>query len=242
MDAAKEVLIIALDDLERDEALEVVKKTWPYAQTYKIGLALYSAYGASLVRDIQDLGAEVFLDLKFHDIPMQVQKAVERCLVLKPRFLTLHASGGFPMMAEAAKVAASSKTTILAVTVLTSIDTNEAQRLGFNETIEERVLRLSALALEAGIFGLVSSPKEAFMIKKHYGSRAFLVCPGVRLKNDAALDQARIMTPKDAIMAGANRLVVGRPITAAQDMAKAAEIISLEIKEALASREATNAL
>lgn len=242
MNNAREMMIIALDDLSCEQALAMVEKTKTHAATYKVGLALFSAHGSSLVQEIQAMGVDVFLDLKFHDIPMQVSKAVERCLKLNPRFLTLHTQGGFSMMAECARIAKGSHTTLLGVTVLTSIDESEAHRLGFNESIPSKVFRLASLAMEAGLSGLVCSPHEASLLKTHFGKRALLVCPGVRSKDEAAFDQSRIMSAQKAILAGADRLVIGRPITAASDCVAKAQSYASEINDALKEKEARDAI
>lgn len=242
MNNARETMIIALDDLSREQAIATVQNTLDYAATFKIGLALFCAYGPSLVEEIQAHGADVFLDLKFHDIPMQVLKAVERCLKLNPRFLTLHTQGGFSMMAECARIAKGSQTTLLGVTILTSIDESEANRLGFNESIQAKVNRLATHAIEAGLSGLVCSPHEATWLKTHFGERALLVCPGVRNSTEATNDQARFMSAREAILAGADHLVIGRPITAASDCGVKAKDCMSEIRDALIEKEATHAL
>lgn len=232
MNSAREKLIIALDDLDRNEVFSVIEKTKAYAQTFKIGLALFSAYGPALVKDINNLGVDVFLDLKLHDIPMQVSEAVKRCISLGPRFLTIHTLGGPHMMAAAKEAAKDCGTKLLAVTVLTSIDQETWPLLGFTGSIQDGVSRLANLAISLGLSGLVSSPHEVSDIKKRHGNKAFVATPGVRPLKNGAHDQARIMTPSMAIKAGADALVVGRPITEAENMAEAARNIAQEIYEA----------
>lgn len=240
MNNAREKLIIALDDLDRDQAFQVINETKAYARTFKVGLALFSAYGPALIHDIQKLGLDVFLDLKLHDIPMQVEKTVERCLALKPRFLTLHALGGRQMLSAAAKASERSGTRLLAVSVLTSIDERQWSSLGFQGSISQGVKRLVDLAMSSGLSGVVSSPHEVLMIKEGF-SKAFVVTPGVRPKMSDAADQARIMTPYEAIKAGSDALVIGRPITGAPERAKAAELIINEINKALQEKEGNDA-
>ncbi len=233
MNNAAKKLIIALDDLGLDEALKLVEETRDFAQTFKIGLSLFSAHGPAIVKQIKSLGVEVFLDLKLHDIPMQVAKAVESALKLGPKFLTIHALGGQQMLREAACVAKGSNTTLLAVSVLTSMDHQQWQDLGFSESIEQSVERLLALSFESGVRGFVASPHEAAKLKQSYHSQCILVVPGVRPASASMDDQKRIMTPYQAIKAGADYLVVGRPITKSADIAMSAKNINQEITDAL---------
>lgn len=232
MNNARKKLIIALDDLEQKEALSIAEKTLDFAECYKVGISLFSAFGPSIVKDLKAMGAEVFLDLKLHDIPMQVAKAVEKTLVLEPTFLTVHTLGGSSMLKEAARVAQGSKTTILAVSVLTSTDCMEWQQLGFSESIEDSALRLLGLASQSGINAFVASPKEATSLKKSFPNST-LVCPGVRSQMFLTDDQKRTLSASAAIGAGADYLVVGRPITKAKDVVMSAKTIHYEIAESL---------
>lgn len=232
MDIAREKLIIALDDLEFREAISVALETMTYSSTYKIGLAMFSAYGPSIVHELKSLGLQVFLDLKLHDIPMQVAKAVERCLALSPRFLTLHALGGRRMLEAAGKASQGSSTSLLAVTVLTSFDEPDWRELGFSASILKSAEQLAKLASESGILGLVCSAHEARSLKERQPNH-FLMCPGVRLKQDEVHDQQRVLTPFDALRSGADALVVGRPITAAKNIKDAAKAFWSEINEAV---------
>jgi orotidine-5'-phosphate decarboxylase len=226
-------LIIALDDLDLKAALDIVALTKSFASTFKVGLSLFCAYGPRIVYEINALGADVFLDLKLHDIPMQVSKAVENILALKPRFLSLHALGGRKMLSEALEVAKGSDTTLLAVTILTSLDHVGYNELGFSDVIERGVMGLTDLAISSGFFGIISSPHEAKKLKTIYQNNCFLVCPGIRPKNSEVYDQKRIMAPREAILAGADVLVVGRPITKAGDVVFAAQNVNQEIENAL---------
>lgn len=232
MELAAKKLIIALDDLDFERALKVVQKTKLFASTYKVGLSLFCAHGPAIVKEIKSLGVDVFLDLKLHDIPMQVGKAVEKALAFETRFLTVHALGGQKMLREAATAALGSSTTLLAVSVLTSVDNEDFRELGFLGSIEEGVMNLSNLAFSSGIRGFVSSPHEVGRLKRRYGDLCLVVCPGVRPMDADVFDQSRIMTPKDAILAGADALVVGRPITASINIEQAALDINRQIKTA----------
>jgi orotidine-5'-phosphate decarboxylase len=233
LEFAKEKLVIALDDLDRDQAFDVIEKTKYFAHTYKIGLSLFSAYGPSIVNDIKSLGLDVFLDLKFHDIPMQVEKAIEKVLALAPRFLTIHSLGGKEMLVRAKKMVNGSKTTLLAVSVLTSISQEEFNTMGFFSNIEDGVLRLSELAFSCGINGFVSSAHEANRLKSYFGMGCLVICPGVRQSEINNDDQSRAMSAKKAILAGADALVIGRPITKAKNITEAARAFNQEIKDAL---------
>jgi orotidine-5'-phosphate decarboxylase len=233
MSTAAQKLIIALDDLDEAAALAMVEKTKAYAQTYKVGLNLFCAYGPAIVKQISSLGVDIFLDLKLHDIPMQVAKAVETVLVLEPRFLTIHAAGGAQMLECAAQAASGSKTTLLAISVLTSLNQQDYQRLGFTDDIADGVNRLTDLAYASGIHGFVCSAKEAKNLKARFQNQCFLVCPGIRSGVQDLFDQARTLSAGDAIKACADALVVGRPITKAADAAAAAQDINRAINNGL---------
>jgi orotidine-5'-phosphate decarboxylase len=230
--AAKK-LIIALDDLDFAAALKFVQLTKSFAATFKVGLSLFSAYGPKIVYEIKALGVDVFLDLKLHDIPMQVKKAVENILPLAPRFLTIHALGGRAMLEESVKMVQGSPTTLLAVSILTSLDHNDYRELGFNDNIEHGVMNLSNLAFLSGIRGLVVSPHEVAQLRARYKNNCYLVCPGVRPLGSDNNDQSRIMTPKEAIIAGADALVVGRPLTKATHVLEVLQHIHQEIEDVM---------
>ena len=233
MELAAKRLIIALDNMHEEAMHEVIRVTRPFATTYKIGLSLFVAHGPKIIQGLTACGADLFLDLKFHDIPMQVGKAVENALTYSPRFLTVHAQGGKAMLKEAARVAQGTKTTILAVTMLTSLASTDIHELGIRSTVFEQVLRLAELALSSGIDGLVASPQELSMLRHHLGKNVYLVCPGIRSIDDNADDQARTLSAYDAIRQGADALVVGRPITHGQNSWFKATSIHSEIERAM---------
>ncbi len=198
----------------------------------KIGLELFVKEGPGIVEEIKDAGFPVFLDLKFHDIPHTVAGAVRSACLLEPDVINVHASGGRAMM-EAAARACTGKTKIIAVTVLTSLDKDDLMLLGSEFNPLEAVVSLAGAARESGLHGVVCSPLEASAVRKTAGEDFMIVTPGVRPAGSAAGDQKRIMTPADAIRAGATSLVVGRPITGARDPAQAAKAILSEIEETL---------
>jgi orotidine-5'-phosphate decarboxylase len=227
-------LIVALDVPSAVQARRLVQSIGESATTYKIGKQLFTAEGPQLVRELVASGLKVFLDLKFHDIPNTVAGAVRAAAELQVSMLTVHASGGSKMLKAAAEAAAQSSTQpmVLAVTVLTSLSDAELQEIGVSGTTLTQVLRLGALARQAGCGGLVASAKEAGELRRELGEGFAIVTPGVRPAGSAAGDQARVVTPRDAIAAGASHLVVGRPIIEAADPAEAAAAIVSEIKAA----------
>jgi orotidine-5'-phosphate decarboxylase len=228
----KDRLIVALDVPSAAQARQLVQSIGESASTYKIGKQLFTAEGPQLVRDLVASGKKVFLDLKYHDIPNTVAAAVRSASELRVSMLTVHASGGSKMMKVAAEAAAQSpaKPMVLAVTVLTSMSDQDLQEIGVAGTALSQVLRLGALARSAGCGGLVASAKEAAELRRELGEGFAIVTPGVRPVGTAAGDQARVVTPADAIAAGASHLVVGRPIIEASDPAKAAADIVAEIE------------
>jgi orotidine-5'-phosphate decarboxylase len=227
----KDRLIVALDVPGAAQARQLVQSIGESASTYKIGKQLFTAEGPQLVRDLVASGRKVFLDLKYHDIPNTVAAAVRSAAELNVSMLTVHASGGSKMLKAAVEAAAqsSSKPMILAVTVLTSMSDEDLQEIGVSGTALSQVLRLGALARKAGCGGLVASAKEAGELRRELGEGFAIVTPGVRPAGAAIGDQARVLTPRDAIEAGASHLVVGRPIIEASDPAKAAASIVEEI-------------
>jgi orotidine-5'-phosphate decarboxylase len=224
-------LIVALDTVDAGRARGWADAVAPYAGLVKLGLEFFLANGAAGYRTI--IGAPIFLDLKLHDIPNTVACSVRAVLPLRPRMLTIHASGGAAMIQAAEQAAAAAgpdRPMILAVTVLTSLGHADLQATGVAATPADQVLRLGRLALEAGADGLVCSPLEVAMLRQALGASAKLVVPGIRPPGTAAADQSRIMTPAQAIAAGADWIVVGRPITAAGDPGKAAADIAASIQ------------
>ena len=224
-------LIVALDVSTVAEAQRIVGAVGHAVTTYKVGKQLFVAEGPRAVRDLIQSGRKVFLDLKFHDIPNTVAGAVRQAAELGVTMLTVHASGGSKMLRAAAEAAAAAKhpPMILAVTVLTSMGQSDLEEIGVAGRPLDQVLRLASLAQTAGCGGVVASPEEVSSLRKQLGDGFAIVTPGVRPAGAAKGDQTRVATPGDAIKAGATYLVVGRPITEAPDMGKAAKEILAEI-------------
>jgi orotidine-5'-phosphate decarboxylase len=226
-------LIAAIDTTDPQRARALATAVAPYCGMLKLGLEFYLANGGAGVRLIDDL--PVFLDLKLHDIPNTVAGGVRAVLPLAPRLLTLHAAGGGAMIAaarQAAETAGASRPRLLAVTVLTSLDAEALHATGVAGGPRQQVLRLARLALDHGADGLVCSAHEVAMLRDALGAGPLLVVPGIRPAGAAIGDQARTMTPAEAARAGADWLVVGRPITEAADPAAAAAAIAAEIAAA----------
>ncbi|MGA8440653.1 MAG: orotidine-5'-phosphate decarboxylase [Candidatus Sulfotelmatobacter sp.] len=220
-------LIVALDVPTTAAAQKIVTAVGDSALTYKVGMQLYTAEGPQLVRDLLSSGRRVFLDLKYHDIPNTVAAAVREAAQLGVSMLTVHACGSKKMLRAAvdAARAASPELTVLAVTVLTSMDENDLETIGIPGTVTEEVLRLASLALANGCQGIVTSAREASRLRAELGDEFALVTPGVRPPGAGHEDQVRVVTPAEAIAAGASHIVVGRPITGATDPAAAARAI-----------------
>jgi orotidine-5'-phosphate decarboxylase len=229
---AKNRLIVALDGMSMKECSGLVGETREFVQVFKVGLGLYYHYGPAIVKELQSHNVAVFLDLKLNDIPMQVAAAVTQVANLSPRFLTVHALGGAAMMEAAVKEARARSIDVLVVSALTSIDEEEWRSLGFGQNIQESVVGLTKMAYSMGARGFVCSPHEAFALKQHLGPDAFVVCPGIRGVGAETNDQKRTMGAYEAVKAGADWLVVGRPITGASDPKKAAYLIQSEIDRA----------
>jgi len=231
---SKHRLIVALDVPSAARARLIVQAIGDAATTYKVGKQLFTAEGPTVVRDLVSSGRKVFLDLKFHDIPNTVAAAVHSAAELGVTMLTVHASGGSKMLKAAVEAAAqsSAKPTVLAVTVLTSFSDSDLQEIGVPGTVLSHALLLGALARNAGCGGLVASAREARELRRELGEGFAIVTPGVRPAGSAAGDQARVVTPRAAIAAGATHLVVGRPILEAAAPAKAVADIVAEIEMA----------
>lgn len=228
----KSPIIVAIDTPDVDRAKRILQETCPYVGCFKIGLEFFSAQGISGVDALRNHvpGIDLFLDLKLHDIPNTVAGAARTLARLEPRFLTVHASGGGAMVAAARD--ALPTTNITAVTVLTSLDQEELTRLGLSFPIPAWTTSLAANAIENGAKSLVSSPHEVASLRANFGSSITLITPGVRpveQSESSADDQKRVMTPIAALRAGANFLVIGRPITAAKEPGAAAAKILQEI-------------
>jgi orotidine-5'-phosphate decarboxylase len=229
MRRAAEKIIVALDVATAEEALNRVARLQGLISFFKVGLQLYTAAGPDLVRRIVGSGSRVFLDLKLHDIPNTVASAVTSATALGIDMLTIHLSGGEAMI-RAATEAATQKVTILGVTVLTSQTEETLGSLGVAEGLEKHVLRLATLGVKCGVGGLVSSPREAAMLRKQIPPDIRIVTPGIRPAWESAGDQKRVTTPREAIEAGADYLVIGRPIIGAPDPVVAAERILAELE------------
>lgn len=226
-------LIVALDVNTRAEAVEKVKAIGESVDFYKIGLELFTAEGPDVVKAVKDLGKRVFLDLKFHDIPRTVERAVKSGAKLGVDLMTIHSVGGKAMIQAAAQAAAefgASAPKILAVTVLTSLDQTDLEDVGIKgRTPAEQVEAMARFAIDNGANGLVCSPKEVGNLSKMLKSGTLFITPGVRPAGAAVGDQKRVATPADAVRDGATHLVVGRPILAAEDPVAAAKAIRAEM-------------
>jgi orotidine-5'-phosphate decarboxylase len=219
-------LIVALDVSTTSAAQEIVAAVGDSALTYKVGMQLYTAEGPQVVRDLVASGRRVFLDLKYHDIPHTVGAAVGEAAKLGVSMLTVHASGGNKMLRAAVDAAkAWPELVVLAITVLTSMDGDDLDTIGMQGTVKESVVRLAKIALANGCQGVVSSAREASALRKELGDQFAIVTPGVRPAGSKVGDQVRVVTPSEAIAAGASHIVVGRPITGAADPAAEARAI-----------------
>jgi len=225
-------IILALDVPAASEALELARELAPLLGGVKIGSELFTAAGPEIVQTLRALGLNVFLDLKFHDIPNTVAKAVASAVQLDVQMLTVHASGGSEMM-RAAETSARETTAklgrnaplVLGVTVLTSMDGPALAELGGETEVPRQVERLARLAVQSGLRGLVCSPLEVAELRRFLPRDFRLVTPGIRPADAASDDQKRTLTPKQAIAAGANWLVIGRPIYAAKNPRHALELV-----------------
>ena len=213
-------VIVALDYDDKDTALAFVDKLSPSLCKLKVGKEMFTLFGPEFVKSLVGKGFDVFLDLKFHDIPNTVAKACKAAAELGVWMVNVHASGGLPMM-QAAKLAIENSnnpnTKLIAVTVLTSMDQEQLSGVIDGVTPEQQVLRLAGLTEKAGLDGIVCSAQEAAALRKRYNDDFLLVTPGIRPSGSQAGDQKRVMTPPDAINDGVSYLVMGRPITQASD-------------------------
>jgi orotidine-5'-phosphate decarboxylase len=224
--------IVPLDVPTAEQALELVDHLGDRCRFYKIGSELFTACGPSIVREVKGRGCDVFLDLKFHDIPNTVAGGVQRAAGLGVRLVTVHASGGRAMLEAAVKAAAGSSCNVLAVTVLTSLAPHEvAEAWGREATLSAaaEVLRLSELAAGAGAHGVVCSGREAPLVRDRFGDRLATLVPGVRAAGGAVQDQARVVTPREAAVAGARYAIIGRMVTAAPDRRAAMDAVLAEL-------------
>lgn len=233
-DEARSKIIFALDVNEFSDIEQWASLLAPHVGMFKIGKQLFTACGPAAVRMIQMCGGEVFLDLKYHDIPNTVAMASLEAARLGVKLVNLHALGGYEMMAKTVETLETAfkggeRAKVLAVTILTSSTEATLREVGIELPVSEMVVRLAKLAQRAGIDGVVASPQEVGLIRKACGRDFLIVTPGVRPAFAAADDQKRVMTPADAVAAGADYLVIGRPISAAPDPLKAAVAIIDEI-------------
>jgi orotidine-5'-phosphate decarboxylase len=223
--AAKDKIIVPLDVPVPSAARELINALGGTVGFFKIGNQLFTAAGPAIVREVLDSGSKVFLDLKYHDIPNTVRHAVESACALGVDMLTVHLSGGRAMCEAAVAGRGLSTTLLLGVTVLTSLTDDALAEVGFRGTVQDEVLLLAELAKNVGITGLVASPRELSILKNRYGSLFTTVIPGIRPAWSESGDQKRILTPKQAVEAGADYLVIGRPITASSNPKEAVKRI-----------------
>jgi orotidine-5'-phosphate decarboxylase len=217
-------IFVAIDTPDLGRARDIARAVRGVAGGIKLGLEFFAANGPAGVAELGELGLPVFLDLKLHDIPNTVAKAVHALRPLKPAILTVHAAGGLAML-ENARAAALPTTKIVAVTVLTSLDAKDLAAAGVKGSPADQVARLAALAKSAGLDGIVCSGEEVAAARKAWPD-GFFVVPGVRLKEGGAADQKRVVTPRAAIDGGASILVIGRPVTEADDPSAAVRAIA----------------
>ena len=227
--SAKEKIIVALDLPDASSAMRTVEQLSGEVGLFKVGLQLFTACGPDIVRQIRSLGGGVFLDLTFHDIPNTVRHAVESAVALDVQMLTVHAGGGREMLQAAAAGAAGSSTVVLGVTVLTSSNAETLAEMGVQRDVPTQVGELGTSAAESGLGGLVASAHEIGLLRLRIPSAMKLVIPGIRPAGAAVQDQKRVMTPLEAVKAGADYLVIGRPILGAADPVSAARQIAASL-------------
>ena len=215
-------VVVALDYANETEALRFVDRISPQSCRLKVGKEMFTLFGPAFVRTLQQRGFDIFLDLKFHDIPNTVAKAVSAAAELGVWMVNVHASGGPRMMTaarDALQVYGAQRPLLIAVTVLTSMEQDEVTAIGVQRPLEEQVLQLATLTQQCGLDGVVCSAREAAVLKQTLGAAFQLVTPGIRPANAELGDQRRVLTPVDAVRQGSDYLVIGRPITQAADPA-----------------------
>ena len=230
----KNPIILALDVNSLTKAQSILSDLKSHIGGVKLGMEFFNSFGPNGVREISKLGIPIFLDLKLHDIPITVYKTIKTLMELDIAIINVHSSGGRDMLEAAAKARSEFKdksTKLIAVTVLTSLDDNDIEEIGYKDNSEDLVLRLASLAKDSGLDGVVCSAKEISLIKSKLGKNFILVVPGIRLEKDNKNDQKRVMSPKKAINAGADLLVIGRPITDSKDPLKTIDNILENIKQ-----------
>ena len=226
-------IVVALDFEQKSAALDLVSQLDPALCRLKVGKEMFTHFGPSFVTELQQRQFEVFLDLKFHDIPNTVAKAVQAAADLGVWMVNVHASGGSRMMIAAREALVkfgAEKPLLIAVTVLTSMEQTDLTELGITLTPAEQVLRLATLTANAGLDGVVCSAQEAALLKQQFGQKFCLVTPGIRPAFATTDDQKRVMTPSEALAVGVDYLVIGRPITKATDPLAALQAIYQEIQ------------
>jgi len=230
-------IIVALDTPSRDRALELVRILRGQVSLFKIGLDLFTAAGPAVVKEVKGLGVEIFLDLKFHDIPHTVARAVCEAARLGAAMIDLHLSGGETMIRRAVDDLGAycglhgiRRPALLGVTVLTSLEAGDLSTMGIGRSPVEQVLLLAEIARKAGLDGVVAAGSELDALRRRFGEEWILVAPGIRPEGAAANDQARTLTPREAAEAGADYLVLGRPITGAEDPAAATRAIQQTLR------------
>jgi len=222
-------IAVALDAPDLDTAARWAGLVTPHVSTLKIGLELYLRYGPEVVASVRGArGVDVFLDLKLHDIPATVGSAARAVARLRPDLLSVHAAAGSAAIAAAVQALPDAK--VVAVTVLTSLGSDDLAVIGLAGPVSDAVIRLAVLAVQAGASGLVCSPREVAAVRAEVGPQITLITPGIRLTGQASHDQARVATPREALSAGADLLVVGRPITGAADPGAAAAALGAELR------------
>ena len=224
MTLADPKVIVALDTTDALQAIEFATRTSPDLCKLKVGKELFTSAGPQLVEKLVEKGFDVFLDLKFHDIPNTVKKAVYAASQLGIWMVNVHATGGQAMLAaarEGVEMAGNRRPFLIAVSVLTSFSEDDMKQLGINRSIAEQVENLTRLSIEAGLDGMVCSAREVSLLRQKFGSAPLLVTPGIRPQGANMDDQQRVMTPTQAIAEGSSYLVIGRPITQHEDPAEA---------------------
>jgi orotidine-5'-phosphate decarboxylase len=227
-ESSKDRIIVALDYPAGQAAFKLVDALGDEARIFKVGAQLFSQEGPDLVQELKKRGKRVFLDLKFHDIPNTVAGAVKAASRHGADMLTVHASGGQAMLAAAREAAGDYGPDVMAVTLLTSLATEDVEQVFGRSpvSIVDEVVRLAGLAVAAGLPGIVASPTEVKPVKRVYGDALRVITPGIRLSGDDPADQSRYASPEDAAKAGADYIVVGRSVTAAQDPAAALAMVA----------------
>jgi orotidine-5'-phosphate decarboxylase len=230
----KEKILLVLDVSSKEEAMKLVRPLYEHVGMFKVGMQLFTAEGPSLVREIVDLGGKVFLDLKFHDIPNTVSHGVLEAAKLGVSLMTIHAAGGRAMMETVAKELqdkfGSRKPMVVAVTVLTSLNEAGLAEVGLARPMSQQVVAMAKLAEECGIAGVVCSPQEIHLVRQAVGPNFKIVTPGIRMPGQSANDQQRLATPREALTAGADYIVVGRAVTASPDPRQALDALIQSVR------------